>query len=76
MVFAMPLMPPSARELNRTDHLLQMRGKRGLSPICLGNARFAAEIAAALNRRVTPGKPGRPRNTPQALSGDLFDDKQ
>ena len=27
----------------------------------LGNARFAAEIAAALGRRVTRGKPGRPR---------------
>ena len=42
----------------------------------MDNARFAAEIVAALNRRVIPGKPRRPRKTPQGLSGDLFDDKQ
>lgn len=38
----------------------------------LGNARFAAETAAALGRRVTPGKPGRPRKAPEPESGDLF----
>ena len=42
----------------------------------MDNARFAAEIVAALNRRVIPGKPRRPRKTPQGLSGDLFDDKE
>jgi len=38
----------------------------------LGNARFAAQTAAALGRRVTPGKPGRPRKPPEPESGDLF----
>lgn len=38
----------------------------------LGNARFADEIAAALGRRVTPGKSGRPRKVAEPVSGDLF----
>lgn len=31
----------------------------------LGNKRFADEMAAALGRRVTPGKSGRPRKAPE-----------
>lgn len=31
----------------------------------LGSPRFADEIAAALGRRVTPGKSGRPRKSPE-----------
>ena len=38
----------------------------------LGSARFAEEIAAALGRRVTRGKSGRPRKLPEPESGDLF----
>ncbi len=38
----------------------------------LGSPRFAGEAAAALGRRVTPGKPGRPRKAPEPVSGDLF----
>ena len=32
----------------------------------LGNDRFKKEIAAALGRRVTPGKAGRPRKKPDS----------
>jgi len=39
----------------------------------LGSMRFSEEIAAALGRRVTPGKSGRPRHAAVAESGDLFD---
>jgi putative transposase len=39
----------------------------------LGSPHFADEIAAALGRRVTPGKSGRPRKAPKPVSGDLFD---
>lgn len=38
----------------------------------LGSTRFADEIAAALGRRVTPGKSGRPRKLPEPESGDLL----
>ena len=38
----------------------------------LGSTRFADEIAAALGRRVTPGKSGRPRKLPEPKSGDLL----
>jgi putative transposase len=39
----------------------------------LGDARFAADIAAALGRRASPGVAGRPRRLPQVKSGDLFE---
>lgn len=38
----------------------------------LGNPRFAEELAAALGRRVTPGRSGRPRKLPEPESGELF----
>ncbi|MDP2132084.1 MAG: transposase [Sulfuritalea sp.] len=38
----------------------------------LGNAGFAAEVAAMLGRRVQPGRPGRPRKLVVPESGDLF----
>jgi putative transposase len=38
----------------------------------LGNSQFQAQIAKALGRRVTPGKPGRPRKQEEPESGDLF----
>ncbi|OHC64365.1 MAG: transposase [Rhodocyclales bacterium GWA2_65_19] len=38
----------------------------------LGNERFAADAAAALGRRVLPGKSGRPRKVAAAESGNLF----
>lgn len=38
----------------------------------LGSERFAAEVAAALDRRTQPGKPGRPRVVPAPASGELF----
>jgi len=40
----------------------------------LGNPHFQAQIAAALGRRVTPGKSGRPRNDRQPESLDFFND--
>jgi len=39
----------------------------------LGNERFAAEVSAALGRRTTPGKSGRPRTVAEPESGNLFD---
>lgn len=39
----------------------------------LGNGRFAAEIARALGRRVTPGKPGRPRKPANDSRGLLLE---
>lgn len=40
----------------------------------LGNDRFAAQLASALSRRVTPGKAGRPPKHPDApASRDLFE---
>ncbi len=39
----------------------------------LGNGRFAAEIARALGRRVTPGKPGRPPKPANDSSGSLLE---
>jgi len=39
----------------------------------LGDHRFAAASAAAIGRRVTPGKSGRPRNVHERVSGILFD---
>lgn len=39
----------------------------------LGDARFASQVAAALARRVTPGKAGRPRKPDMPESGDLFE---
>lgn len=38
----------------------------------LGNERFVAEIAAALGRRVSRGKAGRPRIEAEVESEDLF----
>ncbi len=38
----------------------------------LGSARFAADAAATLGRRVLPGKSGRPRKVAPPESGDLF----
>lgn len=38
----------------------------------LGDDCFAAEVAAALGRRVVPGKSGRPANKPEGESGNLF----
>ena len=40
----------------------------------LGNATFAAQVAAALGRRATPGKSGRPRRVVATESEELFDD--
>ena len=40
----------------------------------LGNDRFAAQLASALSRRVTPGRAGRPpKQLDMPASGDLFD---
>lgn len=39
----------------------------------LGNARFSAELAVALGRRVTPGRSGRPARVVVAEAGDLFE---
>ncbi len=39
----------------------------------LGNERFQKEIAAALGRRVSPGKSGRPRKPNAPETADLFD---
>lgn len=39
----------------------------------LGNERFARQVMAALGRRVTPGKPGRPRATVEPESDSLFE---
>lgn len=38
----------------------------------LGDTRFTEQIAAALGRRVTPGKPGRPFKAVESESGELF----
>lgn len=38
----------------------------------LGSQRFADEMAATLGRRVTPGRPGRPRKVAEPESGDVF----
>lgn len=39
----------------------------------LGSERFAAEVAAAIGRRVVPGKSGRPRRVVEPVAGALFD---
>jgi REP-associated tyrosine transposase len=39
----------------------------------LGDDRFGAAVAAALGRRATPGKSGRPRKVAEPESGNLFD---
>lgn len=39
----------------------------------LGSPRFAEEIAAALGRRVTRGRPGRPKKAPPCKNADLFE---
>lgn len=39
----------------------------------LGDARFGAEIAAALGRRTRPGRSGRPCREQDAETRDLFD---
>ncbi|EFK95161.1 predicted transposase [sediment metagenome] len=39
----------------------------------LGDARFAADIAAAVGRRAVPGKSGRPRKAAAAAVRDLFE---
>ncbi|MHB1358539.1 MAG: transposase [Rhodocyclaceae bacterium] len=38
----------------------------------LGNTAFAEQVRAALGRRVTPGKSGRPRKVVEPVSGELF----
>lgn len=38
----------------------------------LGSTMFAEQIGAALGRRVTPGKSGRPRKVVEPVSGELF----
>ena len=38
----------------------------------LGNKRFSDEVTAVLGRRVTPGRPGRPRKMIEPMSGALF----
>ena len=38
----------------------------------LGSPQFQAQVAAALGRRVTPGKSGRPRKRKELESQDLF----
>lgn len=38
----------------------------------LGSERFTREVAAALGRRVTPGKSGRPKRQPDRETADLF----
>ncbi|SFF08499.1 hypothetical protein [Nitrosomonas sp. Nm166] len=38
----------------------------------LGNERFTAQVSAALGRRVTPGKSGRPRKVVEPESGNLL----
>lgn len=38
----------------------------------LGNDRFAAEVASALGRRASPGKPGRPARRDAPPSDELF----
>ena len=38
----------------------------------LGNARFQAEVTAALGRRAMPGESGRPRKQDEPVSRDLF----
>ena len=40
----------------------------------LGNSRYQAQIAMALERRVVPGKSGRPRRRDEPASDDLFGD--
>jgi putative transposase len=40
----------------------------------LGSSRFQKQVTAALNRRVTPGKSGRPRNVKAVQSLGLFSD--
>ena len=40
----------------------------------LGNERFATEVAAAIGRRVVPGKSGRPRKAVAPVSGQLFEE--
>ena len=40
----------------------------------LGNERFAAEVAAVIGRRVSPGTSGRPRKVVVPESGELFDE--
>ncbi len=39
----------------------------------LGNERFQKEIAAALGRRVSPGKTGRPHKPNAPETADLFE---
>lgn len=63
------------RELFRSEleaGLLEQIRQASNGNFALGNVRFADEIAVALGRRVTPGKPGRPRKTPEPESASLF----
>lgn len=65
-----PLCPnsPGVQEPGLVDQIRQASNGN----FALGSARFAEEIAAALGRRVTPGKSGRPRKLPEPESVDLF----
>lgn len=63
------------RELFRSElepGLIEQIRQASNGNFALGSARFAEEIAAALGRRVTPGKSGRPRKLPEPESGNLF----
>ena len=41
----------------------------------LGSSKFQAQVAAALGRRVTPGRSGRPRKNKKPASLHLFDEE-
>ena len=63
------------RELFRSElepGLVEQIRQASNGNFALGSPRFAEEIAAALGRRVSPGKSGRPRKLPEPKSGDLF----
>ena len=63
------------RELFRSElepGLLDPIRQASSGNFALGSARFTEEMAAALGRRVTPGKSGRPRQRPKPESGEWF----
>ena len=64
------------RELFRSElepGLLNQIRQASNGNFALGSTRFADELAAALGRRVTPGKSGRPRKPAEPDSDDLLD---
>ena len=63
------------RELFRSElepGLLDPIRQASSGNFALGSARCTEEMAAALGRRVTPGKSGRPRQRPKPESGEWF----